>query len=50
MMLKESFRMQNELNALSAEAMYFMTTFENMIRSKKSIKKAKAILRQKTRP
>ena len=42
MMLKESFRMQNELNALSAEAMYFMTTFENMMTIKEEHQKSKS--------
>ena len=42
MILKESFRMQNHLNALSAEAMYFMTNYENMLRIKEEHLKSRS--------
>ena len=42
MILKESFRMQNQLNALSSQAMYFMTTYENMLSIKEEHLKSKS--------
>lgn len=42
MILKESFRMQNHLNALSAEALYFMTTYENMMSVKEEHLKSRS--------
>ncbi|MBR5944209.1 MAG: hypothetical protein IKZ94_04605 [Lachnospiraceae bacterium] len=42
MILKESFRMQNHLNALSSEALYFMTNYENMMSIKEEHLKSKS--------
>ena len=42
MILKESFRMQNHLNALSSETLYFMTNYENMMSIKEEHLKSKS--------